>query len=100
MALKILPVVRGAGVGLVINDHRDIAEEVGADLYHVGLEDLEPHAPGTPFGLSTHSPNDALLAQKSAPAYIAIGPVYATPTKPTTKPPASPWNTSDGRRPM
>ncbi|HEY3915764.1 MAG TPA: thiamine phosphate synthase [Verrucomicrobiae bacterium] len=86
MARKILPVVRGAGVGLVINDHRDIAEEVGADLYHVGLEDFDPHVPGTPFGLSTHSPQDALLAEKAEPAYIAVGPVYATPTKPSTKP--------------
>jgi thiamine-phosphate pyrophosphorylase len=86
MARKILPVVRGTGVGLVINDHREIAEEVGADLYHVGLEDFEPHAPGTPFGLSTHSPQDALLAERAEPAYIAVGPVYATPTKPSAKP--------------
>ena len=85
MARKILPVIRDAGVGLVINDHRDIAEEIRADLYHVGLEDFEPHAPGTPFGLSTHSPQDALLAEKAGPAYIAVGPVYATPTKPTAR---------------
>jgi thiamine-phosphate pyrophosphorylase len=27
-----------------------------------------------------------LLARKAQPAYIAVGPVYATPTKPTARP--------------
>ncbi len=30
----------GRGVGLVINDHADIAREVGADLCHLGQEDF------------------------------------------------------------
>jgi thiamine-phosphate pyrophosphorylase len=86
MAREILPIIRGAGVGLVINDHPDIAGEVGADLCHVGQEDFVPNPPRMAFGLSTHSSSDALLAQKAGPAYIAVGPVYATPTKPTARP--------------
>ena len=38
------------------------------------------------IGLSTHSPKQAKRALAAGPDYIAIGPVYATGTKPTAKP--------------
>jgi thiamine-phosphate pyrophosphorylase len=34
------------------------------------------------LGLSTHAPEQAQRALKAGPDYIAIGPVFATPTKP------------------
>ncbi len=40
MAEAILPVTRRANVGLVINDHLDIARETGAELCHLGQEDF------------------------------------------------------------
>ena len=40
MAENILPVTRRANVGLVINDHLDIARETGAELCHLGQEDF------------------------------------------------------------
>jgi len=64
MAEKILPVTRAANVGLVINDHLEIARAVGADLCHLGQE----------------------RAIEAGADYLAIGPVYATGTKPTAKP--------------
>jgi len=83
MAREILPVLRDAGVGLVINDHADVAHEIGADLCHLGQEDFAAaKPPAIPFGLSTHSPEQALRAIETRPAYIAVGPVYATATKP------------------
>jgi thiamine-phosphate pyrophosphorylase len=97
LAADILPILREAGVGLVINDHYDIAREAGADLCHLGQEDFfdagytraselaaEPNAPG--LGLSTHAPEQAMRALAAGPAYLAIGPVYATGTKPGAKP--------------
>lgn len=93
MAQAILPVTQRAGVGLVINDHPEIAREVGADFCHLGQEDF--FESGEPFkinrdqlklGLSTHSPEQAKRALAAGPDYIAIGPVYATGTKPTAKP--------------
>jgi thiamine-phosphate pyrophosphorylase len=87
MAAEILPVIRHAGVGLVINDHPDIVAQIRADYCHLGQEDFAAGTPPTtPFGLSTHSLSQALLARKAQPAYIAVGPVYATPTKPTARP--------------
>jgi thiamine-phosphate pyrophosphorylase len=38
------------------------------------------------IGLSTHSPEQARRAVAAGPDYIAIGPVYATGTKPGAKP--------------
>src|SRR5271165_3811281 len=82
MAEKILPVTRRANVGLVINDHLEIARVLGAEFCHLGQEDFfdagHKHVselkgrdaaprrpPGAPsgralpelkIGLSTHSP--------------------------------------------
>jgi thiamine-phosphate diphosphorylase len=38
------------------------------------------------FGLSTHAPAQAERALAAEPAYVAIGPIYATGTKPTARP--------------
>jgi thiamine-phosphate pyrophosphorylase len=97
MAEAILPVTRRANVGLVINDHLDIARETGAELCHLGQEDFfdagykhtsELRTPNSELriGLSTHSPEQAKRALAAEPDYIAIGPVYATGTKPMAKP--------------
>lgn len=100
MAEAVLQVTRRAKVGFVINDHLDLAQEVGADLCHMGQEDFfeaghvhvcqlrtPPRAVATlRLGLSTHTPAQARRALDAGPDYIAIGPVYATPTKPGAKP--------------
>jgi thiamine-phosphate pyrophosphorylase len=97
LAEKVLPVTRRANVGLVINDHLDIAREIGADLCHLGQEDFfdagHKHISelriadcGLRIGLSTHAPAQAQRALDAGADYIAIGPIYATGTKPTAKP--------------
>ena len=97
LAEKILPVTRRANVGLVINDHLDIAREIGAELCHLGQEDffdagythvseIQDAKSKTLIGLSTHSPEQAQRALAAGPDYIAIGPVYSTGTKPMAKP--------------
>ena len=97
MAEKILPITRRANVGLVINDHLEIACDLGAELCHLGQEDffdaghknvseLKIKNSKLKIGLSTHSPEQAKRALAAGPDYIAIGPVYATGTKPAAKP--------------
>lgn len=88
LAEIVLPIARAANVGLVINDYPEIAQAVGAELCHLGQEDYFDagvRAP-IPFGLSSHSPEQARRARAARPAYIAVGPVYATDTKPGAKP--------------
>ena len=89
MAEAILPVTRRANVGLVINDHLPVAQEVGAEFCHLGQEDLLEHkTPGAEcgIGMSTHAPDQAARAVAAGADYIAIGPVFATGTKPGAKP--------------
>jgi thiamine-phosphate pyrophosphorylase len=97
MAEKIIPITKRANVGLVINDHLDIAREIGADICHLGQEDFfdaghrhisEIRNPQSAIriGLSTHAPAQAQRALDAGADYIAIGPIYATGTKPTAKP--------------
>jgi len=97
MAEKILPVMRRANVGFVINDHLEIAQEIGADICHLGQEDffdagfknvseLKTQNSKLKIGLSTHAPAQAQRALDAGADYIAIGPVYPTGTKPTAKP--------------
>ncbi len=97
MAEKILPVTRRANVGLVINDHLEIAREIGAEFCHLGQEDFfdaghrhcsEVRSQDSEvwIGLSTHAPDQARRALAAGADYLAIGPIYATGTKPTAKP--------------
>lgn len=97
LAASIHAITQPAGVGLVINDHPSIARELGAEFCHLGQGDFfdagythvdEVKAPGSLLrvGLSTHGPAHAHRALAAGADYIAIGPVYATMTKPTAQP--------------
>jgi len=97
MAEKILPVTKRANVGLVINDHLEITRDLGAEFCHLGQEDffdsghtrcseVRSQKSEVRIGLSTHSPEQAQRALAAGPDYIAIGPVFATGTKPGAKP--------------
>lgn len=93
LAEALLPITERAGIGLVINDHPKIALNVGAPLCHLGQEDfyaagytVAAQVTGCPkqllLGLSTHAPEQARRALRASPDYLAIGPIYPTPTKP------------------
>jgi thiamine-phosphate pyrophosphorylase len=97
LAGAILPITDRAAVGLVINDHPEIARQTGAFACHLGQEDffdagrtLATQVTGEPpafkLGLSTHAPEQARRALAAGPDYIAIGPVFATGTKPSAWP--------------
>lgn len=99
MAEAIQPITRSSEVHLVINDHLDIAQAVGAEFCHLGQEDFFdegyahvsqlPHSSRTErprIGLSTHAPEQAQRAIDAGADYVAIGPVFPTGTKPNVKP--------------
>src|SRR5256714_3285339 len=73
---------------LIINDHADIAIAADADGVQLGQDDLPPDAvralpgfEGRLIGRSTHSLAQAQLAVHEGADYVAVGPVYPTPTK-------------------
>jgi thiamine-phosphate pyrophosphorylase len=74
---------------LAVNDRADVALAAGADVLHLGQDDLPvPVArrilgPGPLIGRSSHSPAQAgAAAAEPGVDYFCAGPVWATPTKP------------------
>ena len=86
LALRIL--TREHEALLIINDHPALAIAADADGVHLGQDDLPPEVvralpgfEGRLIGRSTHTLNEAKAAVDEAVDYIAVGPVYPTPTK-------------------
>jgi thiamine-phosphate pyrophosphorylase len=74
---------------LAVNDRADVALAAGADVLHLGQDDLPvPVArrilgPHPLIGRSSHSPAQAdVAASEPGVDYLCAGPVWATPTKP------------------
>jgi thiamine-phosphate pyrophosphorylase len=82
-------VCRRHGRLLAVNDRADVALAAGADVLHLGQDDLPvPVArrilgPGPLIGRSSHSPaqSDAAAAEPDVD-YFCAGPLWTTPTKP------------------
>jgi thiamine-phosphate pyrophosphorylase len=72
---------------LFINDRVDIALSVRADGVHLGQNSIPPHAvrkisgDKLMIGVSTHSINEAVDAERDGADFITLGPVYETPSK-------------------
>ncbi|MCC9742058.1 thiamine phosphate synthase [Streptomyces sp. MNU89] len=80
---------RRHGKLLAVNDRADIAHAAGADILHLGQEDLPVPAArailgdGPLIGRSTHSGAQAAAAASEPGAdYFCTGPCWPTPTKP------------------
>jgi thiamine-phosphate pyrophosphorylase len=78
-----------AGALFMLNDRPDLVVACEADGVHVGQEDATPAqaraavGPERIVGRSTHAPAQADAAAADLDVdYLAVGPVYATPTKP------------------
>ncbi len=75
---------RAHGAVLVVNDHWQIAIDLGCDWLHLGQEDLDEadiHAirrAGLKLGISTHDHAELDRALALSPDYVALGPVYPT----------------------
>ncbi len=82
------------GVPLVLNDRIDLAKELGLGWVHLGQEDLKElggeRGGGEKglgvlgdirVGLSTHSLEELKKSLSMQPAYVGIGPCFATATK-------------------
>jgi thiamine-phosphate pyrophosphorylase len=74
---------------LAVNDRADVALAAGADVLHLGQDDLPVPAarrilgPGPLIGRSSHSPEQAdAAAAEPGVDYFCAGPVWVTPTKP------------------
>lgn len=83
---------RERGVQIIINDRVDIALALKADGVHLGQDDLPVEAartilgPKAIIGISTHNLEQAKLAAALPVDYIALGPIFSSPTKNSQNP--------------
>ena len=86
-AFALAPLCRAAGVPFCVNDRLDLALLVGADLVHLGQDDLpladarRIAAGRLGIGYSTHGPAQAAAAIAGGADYIGFGPVFDTASK-------------------
>lgn len=75
------------GAKLLVNDRVDIALAAGADGVHLGEASIPTDVarqllgPGRLIGVSCHSREGALTAERSGADFITFGPVFPTPSK-------------------
>ncbi|BBZ26457.1 thiamine-phosphate synthase [Mycolicibacterium madagascariense] len=88
-ALEVLTdAARRHGALVAVNDRADVARAAGADVLHLGQDDLPlPVArdivgADTLIGRSTHDETQAAAATDEDVDYFCVGPCWPTPTKP------------------
>jgi thiamine-phosphate pyrophosphorylase len=93
LALAIKSLLKNTDVPLLINDRVDIALAADADGVHLGQQDLPCEiarrllGPKKLIGLSVESVQQALDANRLDIDYLAVSPVFGTPTKTDTAQP-------------
>lgn len=99
-ALRLCRLAHDNGVAVVINDRPDIARLANADAVHLGHDDLaiadarRIAGPRMLVGRSTHSIDQVRRADANAADYIAVGPMFASVTKPASETPGPPLATA------
>ncbi len=87
-ARRLAALCRESNALLMVNDRPDIALLGNAHGVHLGQDDLavsdaRRFLPSTMLvGVSTHTPQQLATACEATPDYIAVGPMFDTPTKP------------------
>ena len=86
-AVMLRQITKDSRAFLTVNDHTDIALVAGADGVHLGQDDLpigearKIMGKDKIIGISTHSREQALEAERNGADYIGFGPVFHTGTK-------------------
>ena len=83
---RCLYICRAHGVTVLVNDHVDLAAQLGADGAHVGQGDMPAKKArgklvGRILGVSTHNLEQLEAAVANLADYVGFGPCFATETK-------------------
>ncbi len=87
MAVWMRELTNEYGAKLIINDRVDVALSVKADGVHLGRNSIPAYAARKisgdklMIGVSTHSIEEALEAERDGADFITLGPIYPTPSK-------------------
>lgn len=89
-AIELAGLCRQYGVPFIINDNLDVALKSGADGVHVGQDDMRADevrrrvGDGMIIGVTAHTVEEAVEAQKRGADYLGAGAVFQTGTKSNT----------------
>ncbi len=86
MAYRLRELTERYSARLFINDRVDVAVAVHADGVHLGRDSIPPYAAKRVswdllVGVSTHSFEEAIEAERGGADFITFGPVFPTPSK-------------------
>lgn len=90
---RLLPIVRGRGACLLINDRVDLTLALPIDGVHLSRTSLPPAetrallGPARLIGVSCHSLEEAIEAERGKADFIVFGPLFPTPSKAAYGPP-------------
>ena len=86
-AKELQTLCRERHIPFIVNDNVDIAKAMDADGVHVGQDDMETMdvraklGPDKIIGVSAHTVEEALLAEKQGADYLGVGAVFPTSSK-------------------
>jgi thiamine-phosphate pyrophosphorylase len=86
-SIRLRSIAADFDAAFIVNDYPDIALAVNADGVHLGQDDLPLREARSIMGrdkiigISTHSLNQAVEADRNSADYIGVGPVFQTATK-------------------
>ena len=86
-ARELQALCRERHIPFIVNDNVDIAKTMDADGVHVGQDDMETMdvraklGPDKIIGVSAHTVEEALLAEKQGADYLGVGAVFPTSSK-------------------
>ncbi len=101
---RLLPLVHGRGACLLINDRVDLALALPIDGVHLSRTSLPPAetrallGPARLIGVSCHSLEEAIEAEREGADFIVLGPLFPTPSKAAYGPPIGLARLKDVRR--
>jgi len=86
-ALRLAEICRGTVTKFIVNDRIDIALAVDADGVHLGQSDMPYDAarrvlgPYKIIGITVHSVDEAVKAEREGADYLGVSPIFSTSTK-------------------
>jgi thiamine-phosphate pyrophosphorylase len=89
LVVRAAEITRGSKTRLLVNDRSDIARAAGADGVHLTTQSLPVEVVRNVFGaefvigVSTHSLDEARVAQAGGADFVVFGPVFETESKRT-----------------
>jgi len=101
---RLLPLVHGRGACLLINDRVDVTLALPIDGVHLSRTSLPPAetrallGPARLIGVSCHSLEEAIEAEREGADFIVLGPLFPTPSKVAYGPPIGLARLKDVRR--